>query len=160
MSEKKSGIILTDNPLSNQQRLCLASLLDVIIPPSDDGRMPGAAEMDFYSYLVEQAPDFTALIEAAVSELEALSTKLGDEDFTALDGEQKCTIVDEFAATRSDIFPLLVMQIYVCYYQQDQVLEALGLEARPPFPKGNEVIAGDLSLLDPVRQRSRLYREV
>jgi hypothetical protein len=40
------------------------------------------------------------------------------------------------------------------------VLEAIGMEARAPFPKGFEVEPGDLSLLDPVRRRGRVYREV
>jgi hypothetical protein len=37
---------------------------------------------------------------------------------------------------------------------------ALGIEARPPFPKGNEVTSGDLSLLNPVRERKQIYRDV
>jgi hypothetical protein len=47
-----------------------------------------------------------------------------------------------------------------CYYQDDQVVVALGMEARPPFPKGNVVEPGDLSLLDPVRARKQIYRDV
>ena len=39
------------------------------------------------------------------------------------------------------------------------VVEGLGLEDRPPYPKGYEVEAGDLSLLDPVRARPKLYRD-
>ena len=39
-------------------------------------------------------------------------------------------------------------------------MESLGMEARPPFPKGYEVEQGDWSLLDPVRARPKMYREV
>jgi hypothetical protein len=31
---------------------------------------------------------------------------------------------------------------------------------RAPFPKGFELEAGDLSLLDPVRARPKVYRDV
>jgi len=47
-----------------------------------------------------------------------------------------------------------------CYYRDDRVMRSLGLEVRPPFPKGFEVEQGDWSLLDLVRARPKLYREV
>jgi hypothetical protein len=36
---------------------------------------------------------------------------------------------------------------------------SLGLEARPPFPKGHTLEQGDWSLLDPVRSRPKLWRD-
>jgi hypothetical protein len=33
------------------------------------------------------------------------------------------------------------------------------MEARPPHPKGYEMAPHDLSLLDPVRRREKLYRD-
>ena len=38
--------------------------------------------------------------------------------------------------------------------------QSLGVEVRPPFPKGFEVERGDWSLPDAVRARPKLYREV
>jgi hypothetical protein len=46
-----------------------------------------------------------------------------------------------------------------CYYRDDRVLEALGLEARAPYPKGHVVEQGDWSLLDRVRERAPLWRD-
>ena len=46
-----------------------------------------------------------------------------------------------------------------CYYRDDRVLTAIGVEPRPPFPKGYEVPQGDWSLLDPVRARGPIYRD-
>ena len=53
----------------------------------------------------------------------------------------------------------LAQQTVTCYYQNDRVLEAIGVGARPPFPEGYQVPSGDLSLLEPVRGRGRIYRE-
>ena len=53
----------------------------------------------------------------------------------------------------------LIFHTYMGYYQDGRVMEALGLEARPPFPLGYELEPGDLSLLDPVRRRPKLFRE-
>ena len=53
----------------------------------------------------------------------------------------------------------LAMHTVTCYYQDDRVLAAIGLEARPPFPKGYEVVAGDTDLLEPVRRRGSIVRD-
>ena len=37
----------------------------------------------------------------------------------------------------------------LCYYRDDRVMVSLGLEARPPFPKGHVLEQGDWSLLRP-----------
>ena len=50
--------------------------------------------------------------------------------------------------------------ILQCYYRDDRVVRALGREARPPFPKGNVLEQGDWSLLDPVRARPKMWRDV
>jgi hypothetical protein len=45
-----------------------------------------------------------------------------------------------------------------CYYRDDRVMVSLGLEARPPFPKGHVLEQGDWSLLDSVRARKPFWR--
>ena len=47
----------------------------------------------------------------------------------------------------------------VCYYQNDKVLEALGLEARPPFPQGYHLDQMDFGLLEPVKKRGKQWRD-
>ena len=67
------------------------------------------------------------------------------------------------ATLRSDdpsFMRALAMHTVTCYYQDDRVLAGLGMEPRAPFPRGYEVHSGDLSLLDPVRRRGRIWREI
>jgi hypothetical protein len=47
-----------------------------------------------------------------------------------------------------------------CYYRDDRVFHALGIEQRAPYPKGRVLEQGDWSLLDAVRGRPRLWRDV
>ena len=61
-------------------------------------------------------------------------------------------------AEQSFVFPLM-LHTYVGYYQTPRVVEALGLETRPPHPQGYAMEPNDLSLLDVVRRRPRFYRE-
>src|SRR5262249_6016773 len=47
-----------------------------------------------------------------------------------------------------------------CYYRDDRVFRALGIEPRAPYPKGRVLEQGDWSLLDAVRGRPRLWRDI
>ena len=47
-----------------------------------------------------------------------------------------------------------------CYYRDDRVVRSLGLEPRPPYPKGHVLEQGDWSLLGTVRGRPRMWRDV
>ena len=47
-----------------------------------------------------------------------------------------------------------------CYYRDDRVIAALGLEARAPFPRGYELPQGDFSLVEAVRGRARMWRDL
>jgi hypothetical protein len=47
-----------------------------------------------------------------------------------------------------------------CYYRDDRVIRSLGLEPRAPFPKGHVLEPGDWSLLDAVRSRPRMWRDL
>jgi hypothetical protein len=49
--------------------------------------------------------------------------------------------------------------VYSGYYQHPRVVEALGLEARAPHPKGFSMEPDDWTILDPVRARGKMYRE-
>ncbi|HJN52032.1 MAG: gluconate 2-dehydrogenase subunit 3 family protein [Pseudomonadales bacterium] len=159
MTKDNDDIISSDNPLSEDQRRTLANLLDMIIPPSEDGRMPGASEVDVLGYIRDNRSDSIALIVAGLTALDELSDTRHGEGFAALAGSDRQTLVDELQKDQAGFFQNLVSSTVICYYQHDRVLEALGLEARPPFPEGYEVEPGDLSLLDPVRARGKLYRE-
>ena len=75
-------------------------------------------------------------------------------------GAERQALLDEVRGDEPKFLRDLALQPVTLYYQDDRVMEAIGLEARPPFPKGSEVVAGDLSLLDPVRARGQVYRDV
>ena len=146
-----NDIITTDKPLTAKQIEILAGLLDVIIPASEDRSMPSASELDLIAYLLEHAPE---LIEDLIEGLKTLD----DTHFTSQSQPDRQSLVEEYSKDQPELFGTLLFHIYACYYQDDNVLKGLGLAPGPPFPGGNTVISGDLSLLDPVLKRPRLYR--
>lgn len=52
----------------------------------------------------------------------------------------------------------LTRVVLQCYYRDDRVVRSLGLERRPPYPKGHVLGDGDWSLLGSVRARLPMGR--
>ena len=154
-----ADVIASDSFLTEAQSRSLRALLDLIIPADADRGMPSAADLDLVGYVNEFASnqiagiktELDALDQAAQSETGSLFGELGKDEQQAL-----CNHLRE-SDPRFAI--AIVVQTLNRYYQDDQVVTALGWEARPPFPKGNEVPQADLSLLDPVRERGQIYRD-
>ena len=107
----------------------------------------------------QHAPDMQPVIAQGLSALDELAAGRGARCFAELSGQEKRDVLNELATTQPAFLPGLIFQTYVGYYQNARVVEALGLEARPPYPKGYDLELGDLTLLDAVRQRTKLYRE-
>jgi len=151
MSDDTKNVIATDHPLSSQQQQNLSALLDAMLPASDDGAMPSAGELDLISYLHATEGDFVPALQALLDLL--------DEGFALLSYAERYEILQGVSSTQTELFEGLLFHVYSCYYQQDSVLAGLGLATGPPFPRGNTVDAGDLSLLDPVIELSKTYRK-
>ena len=143
-------------PLRDDDRSTLASLLDALLPPSGDGRLPGAGELGLAAWVEERAREGSALERFLGSPLAALAAR----GLAALAPEEKLAAAKELERTQPDAFRELLAVTYGGYYQHPRVVAALGLEPRPPFPKGYTVAPSDLSLLDPVRRRAPFFRTV
>ena len=153
-------IISSDASLNAEQLLTLVTVLDMIIPASDDGRFPSAADMDVLGYIVKTEPELVDTIRLELDRLNAVSKDLHGVAFGDAAIAKRQALLDEVRGDEPQFLRDLALQTVTLYYQDDRVMEAIGLEARPPFPKGYEVVAGDLSLLDPVRARGQVYRDV
>ena len=143
-------------PLSAEEQRALRALVGVIIPASAAYSEPGADDdLIFADILATIAPD-TLRVRAALSRLDALAGGC----FADLDAAQREVVAFKFRDVEATPLPPWLSVTVQCYYRDDRVMRALGMEARPPFPGGFEVEQGDWSLLDPVRGRPKLYREV
>ena len=152
----KSDEAFSEN-LNGEQERTLIALLNLIIPPDADGRMPGAGDVGFVAYM-HQEHVLPWVRDALLSIVEESHNSYGRE-FAALSEPEQMQIFDRLRRKHSRLFGNLTTQVIQCYYQNDQVLTAIGLEARTPFPQGYLVEEGDLTLLEPVYQRGRLYRD-
>ena len=151
--------IATDSPLDPTQRGIFDILLGMIVPASADGSKPSAADVDVLGYIVEREADSLPTLREELDALAARAKAQTGRAFLDLTPAEQQRVVAEARAAAPDFLRGLALHTVTSYYQDDRVLEALGMEARPPFPQGYEVREGDLSLLDPVRQRAPFYRD-
>jgi hypothetical protein len=144
--------------LSRERMRTLASVLDLIIPPSLDGRLPGAGELGLGMKIAAAAAS-QSVIETALESLETKARERGASGFSTLASDARQAVLDEVARDVPTLMPELVAQSIVGYYQDMRVWEAIGLEPRPPYPDGYALPDTDLSILDGVRKRPPFYRE-
>ena len=152
----KDNMIVSEH-LNEEQERTLTVLLNMIIPPSEDGKMPSAADVGFFTYLQNENL-ITWIREGLVSIGEESHNNYGQE-FSALSGSEQTQLIDKLRRRFFQFFSRVTIEVMQCYYQNDHVLEAIGLEARPPFPRGYPLGEGDITLLEPVYMRGKIYRD-
>ncbi len=154
---------MPDQPfaLSALHEHVLATLIDEAVPPSEDRRLPGAAALGLRAHVlrtVEQTPVLRPVLDYGLSAIAELAAKRSPAGFAGLSRAEAKAVIDEFAATDQFFLPAFLFLVYSGYYRNPRVVEALGLEARPPHPEGYAMAPDDWTLLDPVRHRARMYR--
>src|SRR6201996_1926280 len=143
-----------ETSLTERQRDDLRSIAAMIVPASRDYDVPGADDPAI------QADMLAPLSRDAGSVREALGVRarLAEKPLSELDAARRDTVIKEFRASGGVPVAALVRVVLQCYYRDDRVLRSLGLELRPPFPKGYTLEQGDWSLLDPVKARPSSLR--
>lgn len=143
----------TNSPLIN-------AILDTIIPPSEDGLMPGAGQLSLGETIRESAGEVWPMLEEAMEALDQSALDSGGQNFAELDMDGRSQLLEKSAESHPGLLPSLIFHTYTAYYRTPAVVEALGLEARPPYPTGYTLESGDPELLEPVRKRKPFYRKV
>ena len=136
-----------------QDLRCVAGL---IIPASAKYDVPGADDDRIVSDIVSSIGRDLDHVRTALRTLRALACG----SLATLDATRRAEVAARLRAEGGLPIRVLTRIVLLCYYRDDRVMVSLGLEARPPFPKGHVVEQGDWSLLDPVRARKPFWRPV
>ena len=155
-----SNIIATNNFLSDIEKSILVALLDVIIPADKARGLPSAAELNFLEYLEEFGADHVPKIKEELGELNKEALDKTSSLFFELEKDKQAKLCDLLRETKHRFARTILVQTLNCYYQDSKVLAAWGRKAGAQFPGGNEVPQGDLTLLDPVRKRGKIFRDI
>jgi hypothetical protein len=142
------------NQLTSSQQDDLRTVAAMIVPASDEYKVPGADDSAIQADMLATLGRDTTQVAQALDHLERLAGK----PLAELDTEKRDAVAQEFRATGGAAAATLVRVVLQCYYRDDRVLRSLGLELRAPFPKGYTLQDGDWSLLDPVKARPATLR--
>jgi hypothetical protein len=143
-----------DTPLTPAQRENLRAIAGMMIPASTEFDVPGADDPAIQADIVATLGRDTALVREALDEV----ARLAGEPLAGLDPARREVVAAELRAKGGDAVMTLTRVVLQCYYRDDRVVRSLGLEPRPPYPKGHVLEDGDWSLLDPVRARPPMWR--
>jgi hypothetical protein len=146
---------MTDNAsLTAVEAADLRAIAGVMIPASAEFDVPGADDPAIQADLLATLGRDTALVREALGQL----VRLAGGSFAALDAARREAVALKLRAEGRPAVAVLARVVLQCYYRDDRVVRSLGLEPRPPHPRGHELEQGDWSLLDPVRSREPFWR--
>jgi hypothetical protein len=143
-----------DGPLTPAQSDDLRAIAAVIIPASAGFDVPGADDPAIQADMVATLGRDTGLVREALDEL----ARLAGLPLASLDPTRREAVAMELRAKGEAAVATLTRVVLQCYYRDDRVVRSLGLEPRPPYPKGYVLEDGDWSLLDPVQARPPMWR--
>ena len=143
-----------ENSLTSTQRDDLRTIAAMMIPASDEYKVPGADDVAVQADILATLGRDTDMVREGLDHLARLAGKPLEE----LDPLRRDVVAKEFRAGGGTAAATLVRVVLQCYYRDDRVLRSLGLELRAPFPKGYTLEQGDWSLLDPVKARAPALR--
>jgi len=143
-----------DSPLTPTQCDDLRAIASVMIPASAEFDVPGANDPAIQADILATLGRDANLVQEALDVL----AQLAGQPLASLDQARREAVALELRAKGGAAVATLTRAILQCYYRDDRVVRSLGLEPRPPYPKGHELEDGDWSLLDPVRARPPMCR--
>ncbi len=143
-----------ETTLTAAQRDDLRIIAGVMIPASTEYGVPGADDAIIQADIVATLGRDTGMVRQALD----LLARLAGMPLADLDAARRELVAAEFRASGGAAVATLARVVLQGYYRDDRVVRSLGLELRPPFPKGYALEQGDWSLLDPVKARPPMWR--
>src|ERR1700761_3035294 len=143
-----------ETSLTASQRDDLRVIAGLMIPASDEYKVPGADDAAIQRDILATLGRDTKMMATALDHI----ARLAGKPLAELDEAKRDAVVTEFRTSGGAPAAVLARVILQCYYRDDRVLRSLGLELRAPFPKGHVLPDGDWSVLDPVKARGGSLR--
>src|SRR3954463_1069770 len=125
--------------LSPRQRDDLRTIAAMIVPASDEYKVPGADDPAIQADMLATLGRDAVLVRQALDHL----ARLAGQPLNELDAARRDAVAQEFRSSGGAAAATLVRVVLQCYYRDDRVLSSLGLEPRAPFPKGHGLPEGD-----------------
>jgi hypothetical protein len=148
-----------ENPqaeLTPAEQRDLHRLAGFMVPASAEYDVPGADDDAIFADIVRSLGRDREHVRTALAMLREIAGGGFAELEDATAEAAAMTLLDQGGA----VITALGCAVLQCYYRDDRVFRALGLEPRAPYPQGRVLEQGEWSLLDAVRGRPRMWRDI
>jgi hypothetical protein len=145
-----------DSGLTASELRDFRRLAGIMVPASAEYGVPGADDAAIFADIVRSLGRDRNDVRKALAQLR----ELAGEDFGTLEASTAEAAATALLEREGAEIMALGRALLQCYYRDDRVVRSLGLEPRAPYPKGHVLEQGDWSLLDAVRGRPRMWRDV
>ena len=146
--------------LKEGQITLLQYIVDCLIPGTKE--MLPASEIGTAEYLDSIAGTsvmFRRQLLEGLKDIEIAAGKTGQE-FASLSEDGRIEVLKSVEVSNPGFFNQLVRYTYTVYYTTPEVLKRLGMSGRPPQPLGYHMERGNLDLIEKVKARGPVYKEV
>lgn len=150
---------MTEPPTALNDPRFMKALLDLVIPPSAPGDLPGAGALGLSAAVVaaiQADPTLGPLVEAGTQAVRESALSQHPEGLAGMAPLAGVKVVEAQLAAHPFLIMGILRYLYPAYYQHPQVLEGIGEPPRPPFPEGFDVEATDAELLEKLRARRKV----
>lgn len=141
------------------ERRLLAGVLNRLVPA--DGEFPAAGDLGVAAFVeasVGRVPAARRLFLEGLAAIEAASHARVGRAFADAAASDQDAVLREIQGARPDFFDALLVHAYSGYYIRPEVIGLLGVEARPPQPRGHALDPFDPALLTVAGRRAPFYR--
>ena len=134
----------------------LRRLAGFMVPASAEYGVPGADDDAIFTDIIRSLGRDTNAVRDALAALRAIT----GGGFASLDDAAAEAAAMTLLDREDQVTTALGRAVLQCYYRDERVMRGLGIEPSPPYPGGRLLEQGDWSLLEAVRGRPRMWRDV
>ena len=145
-----------DSGLTASELRDFCRLASIMVPACAEYGVPGADDAAIFADIIRSLGRDRNDVRKALAQLR----ELAGEDFGTLEASTAGAAATALLEREGAEIMAVGRAVLQCYYRDDRVVRSLGLEPRAPYPKGHVLEQGDWSLLDAVRRRPRMWRDV
>ncbi len=142
---------MTDTPTPLRDSTFMQAFFDLVIPPSEDGTLPGAGSLGITADVaakLEADPALGPLVQAGLQAVHDAALARDPAGFSGLPPEVRVEVVEAQLTAHPMLMMGVTLHLYQAYYQHPRVLEGLGEPPRPPFPEGFDLEETDPQLME------------
>jgi hypothetical protein len=136
----------------------MKALLNLVIPPSASGELPGAGALGLepaVATALQADPLLGPMVEAGALAVREAALTEHSEGLPGIAPQAGTKVLEGQLTSHPFLIMGLSRYLFPAYYEHPRILEGIGEPPRPPFPEGFDVEATDAELLEKLRARRR-----